>query len=1591
MIHKRAGRGLLVGIAVVLAIAVLWAVVPGPGTRAQSEGAEPVINRNKIKELIYPTFGFPEIMTVDEYLVVEFDPRDQDWTKPLPELVEFEAVITPSSNSNIEPIPLEYMNYFEIDYSSRWPEYSQEKVYKVPFRIPSYAPRQLYNLTVKAYKKAGGWIEDTQPNSLQIIDEYQDEISFIQLTDIHVFGNEVSYPGISHLGRDYRKEQWSEDKGYGAPYFHHAIQQVNRIRPDFVVFTGDYDFAQLYPAGKHHYGTHYKNTKWFGDHYEAHFETDWFYQESLKLEVPVFIQPGNHDGYARFRKESDTHILEEDYLAAWRNLFGPEYFNFSYGDDYQFWAVNTMDWPVEKRMLTGTPVVLTPVTWAGQVAGGGDKYKAGWSQGREDAINVDKFTGQLKWLKDELASDKAKNAKLRAIAMHHCPWARHGEGSMFHLPLLPSGDGRLSVIKLARMYDVAMVFSGHEHRDNFGKIAWHSDPDSYVKFINTTSTQFQGNVTAHHHNWAYPGYRLITLGPDGAGGAEVENFYYKKAPYDDEGDLKQSWPLWKGTKIDHDPVEWTNQEHLTEPSVRSSLDPSPGTADEVEWTIQNSLIGEEKPPDSGNWTGDLKDAFIEIPMPMQDNKHYYVVEDDDPGTESEISRVYESTDGKMVCQVVTDVSHAAAFNVDSTKVVTVKLSDETDDDDPVCDTFEINGGALETDSVWVTLTVEAHDDTSGIRDMMIANEVDPEAADPEPDWDSAHWQPYRTEVDWKLAKMDGVRTVFIKFRDRAMLPNESSVEEAEIILLGVRPTITEITPPDAHVGDNVTILGADFGSLTKGDRVIFNGRISASIVSWEDDRIVCKVPYGSWSGNIVVHNDSGDSSSEDFKVDPTVMGISPSQGAIGSSIHIENILGRGFFEREGNSLPEGGIGHSGPPEVWIENSGTGAMIYATGVEVHSPQSISCDFNLKNATTGDYNLYVKNPDELEDHLGLAFRVTYPPPTVASITPSSADMGGVVHITNLKGTGFREGATVAFMSSKGLPRELANVNVVSSTRITGTLDLAGMDPGGWDILVTNDDGRTGFLAQGFSINYPRPTVSSISPEWGYNDQVVSHATVKGTGFYQVASVTLSRSGERAILAEDVEVDSSGTLFCDFNIKGAAPGTWNVNVTSMDGLTGSLAGGFEVRDPEIPDMLWFLGEGTTDWGFETLVTIQNPNPEPVTAVVTYMTPDGEKKRPAISMLSESQAVIAPRNDLGPVDFSTRVECVEGKTIAVDRRMIWTGPGAPSPDGHASIGVTGPARNWYLAEGSASWGFECWIAIQNPNDTEATCTITYMTEHDGPITAEKKVPPLSRRSFSMGEDLGHIEIRDASIQVSSDIPVIAERAMYRNNRRAGHASIGANAPRKEFFLAEGTTGWSMGFVTYVVVQNPNDTQAGVELTFLTSEGEVAGPSFIMEPNSRKTIRANDHLPGETDFSTWVKSNKPIVAERAMYWGADSPLGEACHASIGMPEPHHVFYFPDGETYGDHETWTLVANPGETSVEVTVTYMTPTGTGNKSVTETVPARTRKTFRMSDVMPQSRAAILVETTGKDAKVMSERAMYWNSSGAGTDTIGGKAD
>ncbi len=421
-----------------------------------------------------------------------------------------------------------------------------------------------------------------------------------------------------------------------------------------------------------------------------------------------------------------------------------------------------------------------------------------------------------------------------------------------------------------------------------------------------------------------------------------------------------------------------------------------------------------------------------------------------------------------------------------------------------------------------------------------------------------------------------------------------------------------------------------------------------------------------------------------------------------------------------------------------------------------------------------------------------------------------------------------------------------------------------------------------------------------------------------------------------------------------------------------------------------VWYMAEGSTNWGFDCYISIENPNSTAVNVKLTYMTSTGAVAGPNVAMPAASQATVYPSETMGAADFSTKVECVEGKPISVDRTMSWAGSGAACPEAHCATGVTSPAGTWYMPEGSSNWGFECFVLIQNPNAAAADCTVTWMIEGESPVQTDVSVGGSSRMTLNMADIIG---AKDASIKVTSDSDIICERAMYRNNRREGHDSTGTPTAAADYYLAEGCTGF--GFTTYILVQNPQDSATDVAITYQAAAGPVTGPAFTMPANSRKTICVNDTtaIPGDDpSFSTHVHGTQSIIAERAMYWNGGPDYGQVCHDSIGLDAPHATWCLADGQTSEGRETWTLVQNPNDADVTVEITYMTPDGTGNVVKTETIAAGSRKSFNMAEHSGiTGRAAIMVVSKTSGKKVMCERAMYWNSRGTGTDTIGGYSD
>ncbi|MGH9502233.1 MAG: galactose oxidase-like domain-containing protein, partial [Terriglobales bacterium] len=170
---------------------------------------------------------------------------------------------------------------------------------------------------------------------------------------------------------------------------------------------------------------------------------------------------------------------------------------------------------------------------------------------------------------------------------------------------------------------------------------------------------------------------------------------------------------------------------------------------------------------------------------------------------------------------------------------------------------------------------------------------------------------------------------------------------------------------------------------------------------------------------------------------------------------------------------------------------------------------------------------------------------PPPTVASITPTSGSATGGNAVT-IAGTGFLAGATVSLGGAAA-----TGVTVVSSTSITATTSAHAA--GAVNVVVTNTDSQSGTLSNGYTYTgtNPAPTVSAITPNSGTANGGTP-GTITGTGFLTGATVEIGGTSASGV-----------TLVGSTSITATTPahaaGAVSVVVTNTDAQSGTLNNGY------------------------------------------------------------------------------------------------------------------------------------------------------------------------------------------------------------------------------------------------------------------------------------------------------------------------------------------------------------------------------------------------------------------------------------------------
>ncbi|MBU4302461.1 MAG: hypothetical protein KKE56_06840, partial [Actinobacteria bacterium] len=185
----------------------------------------------------------------------------------------------------------------------------------------------------------------------------------------------------------------------------------------------------------------------------------------------------------------------------------------------------------------------------------------------------------------------------------------------------------------------------------------------------------------------------------------------------------------------------------------------------------------------------------------------------------------------------------------------------------------------------------------------------------------------------------------------------------------------------------------------------------------------------------------------------------------------------------------------------------------------------------------------------------------------------------------------------------------------------------------------------------------------------------------------------------------------------------------------------GGHNVFGMNTLQQEYYFAEGTTrnnetDGEFEEWICIMNPGDTPASVVVTYMLGTGLNLDKAYRVEPHSRATVEVAADVG-LDQDVSAKVTSDSPIAATRPMYFNYHGW-AVDGSAVVGASGPQLAWELAEGCTRRGYQQWLTIQNPNDVDATCDITYMTSGGQVVEAREVVPGRTRATIEVATQVG-------------------------------------------------------------------------------------------------------------------------------------------------------------------------------------------------------------------------------------------------------------
>lgn len=436
-------------------------------------------------------------------------------------------------------------------------------------------------------------------------------------------------------------------------------------------------------------------------------------------------------------------------------------------------------------------------------------------------------------------------------------------------------------------------------------------------------------------------------------------------------------------------------------------------------------------------------------------------------------------------------------------------------------------------------------------------------------------------------------------------------------------------------------------------------------------------------------------------------------------------------------------------------------------------------------------------------------------------------------------------------------------------------------------------------------------------------------------------------------------------------------------------------------LPLRAWHFAEGNSRNGFETYFTLLNLTDQPASVMVNYNRDDGIRLVQWLGIEPRQRLSLNANDIVGARAFGASF--FSDQNIVVERTTTW-GPGqnAETIVGFAPDGKTA----WHFAEGTTRGRVTTYFVTQNLSDAPATVSATF-TRDDGSVEKRQyTVPPRARDAYRVNDLL-----KDSAFSASfrSDQDVVVERTIMTEGERPptvrskekangqtddsfamahdavgvfgglGHVGSGTDPGSRTWEFAEGSTRapYRLTFVLF----NPGQQGTDVRFQFRLEQGGIRSHTLYLPPLSRAAFDPRDIVPA-ADFATSLSSDRPIVAERAYATSGDGLYGVLGHTASPPRNNSRAWYFAEGNTSSQIETYFVLFNLSTNPAQVRGTYYLDAASTREQHLA-VPAGGRLAVRANEIVP---AGVFSARFQADQNIMVERTLYFPG-GSGFTTVG----